>query len=57
MCFVGSLNIPSRWLESKLRELGLDTYLQNFTFKYPVGILKGHVCYELTSTCKTVCHS
>ncbi|KAK2187644.1 hypothetical protein NP493_159g04034 [Ridgeia piscesae] len=35
-------SIPSSWLEAQLRQLGLDTYVQNFTFKYPVGILKGH---------------
>ena len=45
--FIGS--IPSSWLEAQLRQLGLDTYVQNFTFKYPVGILKGHVSYQFMS--------
>ena len=44
---VGRLKIPSDWLDRRLRDLGLDTYVQNFTFKYPVGILKHHVSHKL----------
>ncbi|ESO06706.1 hypothetical protein HELRODRAFT_64118 [Helobdella robusta] len=30
--------IPSNWLLKKFRKLGLDTYTQNYTFKYPFGV-------------------
>ncbi|XP_064640517.1 glycosylphosphatidylinositol anchor attachment 1 protein-like [Lineus longissimus] len=30
--------IPHKWLKSKFREIGLDTYTQTYHFKFPYGI-------------------
>ena len=38
-----SYKIPSQWFETKFRSLGLDVYTQNYSFSYPVGILKDQV--------------
>lgn len=35
--------IPAQWLEEKFQSLGLDTYVQNFTFKYPAGMIGDHM--------------
>jgi len=32
--------LPASWLEAEFRGLGLDTYIQNFTFHYPAGMLE-----------------
>jgi hypothetical protein len=38
-----SSEIPRKWLELKFRELGLDTYIQTYHFKFPYGIYGGKV--------------
>ena len=35
--------IPHKWLESKFQELGLDTFVQNYSFKFPYQIYGGRV--------------
>lgn len=45
--FAHRYHIPSEWLQNKFQELGLDTYVQNYSFKYPGGILQGKVRYCL----------
>lgn len=35
--------IPVQWLTSAMNEIGLETFVQNYSFKYPHNILKGKV--------------
>ena len=37
------MNIPADWLEDQFRSMGLDAHVQNFSFAYPAGIMKGQV--------------
>ena len=37
------IRIPTDWVEGKLRALGLDVYVQNYSFSYPERLLKGQV--------------
>ncbi|XP_053401359.1 glycosylphosphatidylinositol anchor attachment 1 protein-like [Mercenaria mercenaria] len=36
-------NVPRDWLFEKFRDLGLDTYIQNYTVKYPLQIVRGQL--------------
>lgn len=33
--------VPREWIYNHLREIGLDTYIQNYSIKYPLDIAKG----------------
>ncbi|KAK3085911.1 hypothetical protein FSP39_010424 [Pinctada imbricata] len=33
--------VPREWIYQQLREIGLDTYIQNYTIEYPLNIAKG----------------
>lgn len=36
-------NVPRDWLFQKFQELGLDTYLQNYTVNYPLQMVRGQL--------------
>ncbi|XP_060564465.1 glycosylphosphatidylinositol anchor attachment 1 protein-like [Ruditapes philippinarum] len=36
-------NVPRDWLFEKFREIGLDAYIQNYTVKYPLQIVRGQL--------------
>jgi len=36
-------NVPRDWVYQRFREIGLETYIQNYTVNYPLQIARGQV--------------
>ncbi|KAL4235222.1 Glycosylphosphatidylinositol anchor attachment 1 protein [Mactra antiquata] len=36
-------NVPRNWVYERFREIGLETYIQNYTVKYPLHLVRGQI--------------
>ena len=51
ICCMYNRRVPRDWIYQHLKEIGLDTYTQNYTIEYPLNIAKGQVSKFITVYC------